>query len=552
MSHLSDGSTDVVFDDDNSGLAVTESKSPRFRFVLDKSQAGTRSHAMREYWKQRQKRKHERQPQQTPRRLLPSTAVLPTSASDSEQPIPPAPSIDYEYMERLHFSQQQSLARSVLSEVELLATEIATEPNKNAAEVSGIPAQVMTRMDHALAGSRLDPFDTFPIKLTGQHHKLLHHWLSTYAAMMFEDLPITSFNPMKDVWFPLDLSNAASFNGIMAHSAAHLAHLHGGTYSADALRYKEEALSIINTWLTDPTRALSDETFAAVVRLLTFERYWGTEAEWKVHRNGLQQMVEARGGLDALRDNWRLELVVCLISLMVRPSWFDSSNHIWEMSEHPDHMSLHPIFGTIIDLHKVRCLWLISFIQDMRTLMGSSSQLYMEGLGIYPAVHSAVLLLHSSFQQDDHSPMQEAGGTVPEYDRLACLLFICVVLQESISLSYNFTGTQSEYDSFSRPFSNGLAILDVALLESRDFWKDSVGNLHSFIFNHFINLEDGTLKTKYCMQMTDVLEHVSHETRRGVEKCLLNMLCRTKGGRMAFSVEDGWTPESLLSSIHGE
>ncbi|KAK9481616.1 fungal-specific transcription factor domain-containing protein [Lipomyces starkeyi] len=536
------------FQKSDASKSASRSKSPRFRFVLDKSQAGTRSHAMREYWKQRQKRKHERQPQQTPRRLLPSTAVLPTSASDSEQPIPPAPSKDYEYMERLHLSQQQSLARSVLREVELLATEIATFPNKNEAEVSGIPAQVMTRMDHALAGSRLDPFDTFPIKLTGQHHKLLHHWLSTYAAMMFEDLPITSFNPMKDVWFPLDLSNAASFNGIMAHSAAHLAHLHGGTYSADALRYKEEALSIINTWLTDPTRALSDETFAAVVRLLTFERYWGTEAEWKVHRNGLEQMVEARGGLDALRNNWRLELVVCLISLMVKPSWFDSSNRIWEISEHPDHMSLHPTFGTIIDLHKVRCLWLISFIQDMRTLMGSSSQLYMEGLGIYPAVHSAVLLLHSSFQHDDHSRMQD-GGTVPEYDRLSCLLFICMVLQESISLSYNFTGTQSE---FSRPFSNGLAILDMALLESQDFWKDSVGNLHSFIFNHFINLEDGTLKIKYCMQMTDVLEHVSHETRTGVEKCLLNMLCRTKGGRMAFSAEDGWTPESLLSSIHGE
>jgi hypothetical protein len=88
--------------------------------------------------------------------------------------------------------------------------------------------------------------------------------------MMFDDLPVQTFNPMKDVWFPLDLSNAASFNVIMAHSAAHMAHLQGST-STDALQYKEEALRILYTWFNDPTRALSDETFAAVIRLLTFE-----------------------------------------------------------------------------------------------------------------------------------------------------------------------------------------------------------------------------------------------------------------------------------------
>lgn len=88
--------------------------------------------------------------------------------------------------------------------------------------------------------------------------------------MMFDDLPVKTFNPMKDVWFPLDLSNASSFNCIMAHSAAHLAHLQGST-STEALQYKEEALRILATWFNDPTRALSDETFAAVIRLLTFE-----------------------------------------------------------------------------------------------------------------------------------------------------------------------------------------------------------------------------------------------------------------------------------------
>ena len=95
--------------------------------------------------------------------------------------------------------------------------------------------------------------------------------------MMFENMPASNFNPMRDVWFPLDLSNPASFNAIMAHSAAHLAHYYGamtptrGTNSSEALKFKADAVQILNHWLSDPEKALSNDAFAAVVRLLTFE-----------------------------------------------------------------------------------------------------------------------------------------------------------------------------------------------------------------------------------------------------------------------------------------
>ena len=93
--------------------------------------------------------------------------------------------------------------------------------------------------------------------------------------MMFDtDTPASlniNFNPMRDVWFPLDLSNAASFYGILAHAAAHLAYLHGQKDAVEVLRYKSEAVSLINQWMQDENMALNDATFAAVVRLLTFE-----------------------------------------------------------------------------------------------------------------------------------------------------------------------------------------------------------------------------------------------------------------------------------------
>lgn len=95
--------------------------------------------------------------------------------------------------------------------------------------------------------------------------------------MMFEDLDTTIFNPMRGVWFPLDLSNPSAFNCLMAHSAAHLAYIYAGsppqrgTKSSDALKYKAKAVGTLRSWMVDPKKELSDDAFAAVIRLLTFE-----------------------------------------------------------------------------------------------------------------------------------------------------------------------------------------------------------------------------------------------------------------------------------------
>lgn len=89
--------------------------------------------------------------------------------------------------------------------------------------------------------------------------------------MVFEGLPAATLNPVRDVWFPLNLSNAASFNAIMAHSAAHMARMRGSTGSNEALQFKMEAIRIVKLWMEDPKLALCDDTITAVMRLLTYE-----------------------------------------------------------------------------------------------------------------------------------------------------------------------------------------------------------------------------------------------------------------------------------------
>lgn len=53
----------------------------------------------------------------------------------------------------------------------------------------GIPAQILNGLNLALGSVRLDPFDQFPVRLTSQHHKLLHHCESVLVGRVCSHRP---------------------------------------------------------------------------------------------------------------------------------------------------------------------------------------------------------------------------------------------------------------------------------------------------------------------------------------------------------------------------
>ncbi|KAJ5289197.1 hypothetical protein N7478_002227 [Penicillium angulare] len=501
----------------------TRSGTSQFTFVGENNQSEARSHAMRQHWKGRHRQNREsktshQKAASLPRPLLPQV----TNVVDEGRSL------------GLHRDSD----RDARSDREV----VGDKPQR-----AGIPAQLMCGMSYALSSSRPDPFQTCPVHLTSQHQKLLYHWIGTHAAMMFEDLNVTEFNPMRDVWFPLDLSNASSFNCIMAHSAAHLAHLYGGTLprrgtnSSDALSYKIEALRILRLWLSDPETELCDDAFAAVVRLLTFERYWGTVKDWKTHRDGLQRMINAKGGVEALHGNWRLELVVYLVSLMSRPSWLESTNNLDRISHRPLSTPVTPHTHPL-DIQKIRCLWLISFIQDMRTFMGS---FYSTGLSGYPTAHAAVELLRQNFQESAEASLSTDTNVMEwEEDMLSCLFSLSVLIQDSISDLYDGASATVTGPSM----MNGL---EVCLRSSHHMWMGSVYNLRIVLFESLATLfEDGDSKMNYVTDLVQVLGTLSLQARQGVERCLLNLL-NSLGNNNILVIDDCWTPDSLLSSMHG-
>lgn len=228
---------------------------------------------------------------------------------------------------------------------------------------------------------------------------------------------------------------------------------------------------------------------------------------------------------------------------MSKPSWFESTNNISEISEpSADAYALDPT----MDIQKIRCLWLISFIQDMRTFMGFSSRFYIQGLSTCPALYKAALLLRDDFQAHHMDTSQDLGMTAPDYDRLTCVFAICLMIQDSMTTPLD----GPLYDSLR---SRGLVLLNGALAESQAMWEGSVQNLCPILHHHLTAFHvEGLEKVDYIKRMIEILGHLSLEARTGVEKCLLNMLCRTQGAQTTFLVDDGWTPDSLLSRMHGQ
>ncbi|KAF5672840.1 tachykinin family [Fusarium circinatum] len=456
----------------NSSQNTSDDNLPQKEFTFvehESNKKELRSHAMREHWKnRRQTMNEEKQKRQnrTQHTLLPTPTTQSTMSDENSE-------------------SSSSVLNSNASSVTALIPNNERQP-----DLEGIPSQILSGVNLVFGSSRLDPFEQLPMKLSVTHHKLLHHWFSAHAAMMFGPSPDGVFSPMRDVWLPLDLSNPASFNALMALSAAHLSRMQGFSQSEVALEFKSEAVRIVQLWMQDPERAVSDDVLAAIIRLLTYERYWGTEAEWIIHHKGLMNLVEARGGVAKLS---------------------------------------------------------ISFIQDIATFRTNLLRITPVH---YSALHEAILLLKAHRQDHELDAGRPELCSDLEFTRLACLLFICVLLQKSPYESPHDTGTYHEGDWTFQKLDN-LNLLNFCLEANHPSWHESLENLNSILFFHFTASEEMGLDPDYVRNITTVLASLSGGARYAVERCLLETLCRASGGEQNL-FEEKFTPDILLSMISGQ
>jgi hypothetical protein len=133
---------------------------------------------------------------------------------------------------------------------------------------------------------------------------------------VFHDVDSTQ-RPMRSAWFSVGFYGSTPFNMILSNSAAHLDLLRGfNERGPDSEKYHLLALQSITRRLAQPDLEVTDELIGGVAGFICHNVFLlcqplflhtkylqsivGNFEELSLHLNGIEKLVELRGGLDAL------------------------------------------------------------------------------------------------------------------------------------------------------------------------------------------------------------------------------------------------------------
>jgi hypothetical protein len=106
-------------------------------------------------------------------------------------------------------------------------------------------------------------------------------------------------------WFPLVMTEAATFQVIILLAASHYASLRQTKeYGPNLLQQKSKAIYLIRHALA--SEGPSDQLIGAVAKMASYEAMFGDQGSFEEHMKGLMKMVHLRGGLSSLGLNGML------------------------------------------------------------------------------------------------------------------------------------------------------------------------------------------------------------------------------------------------------
>ncbi|KAH9212874.1 fungal-specific transcription factor domain-containing protein [Leptodontidium sp. 2 PMI_412] len=139
---------------------------------------------------------------------------------------------------------------------------------------------------------RLDPFSAMSLIMTPRAETLIHHYFNVSLQSAWLMMP------MRKTLFSLAIHDPAMFHSFMTHYAAKFNDQSKTSSSSESLYHSTMAAKLINERLANPSVALTDETIATVANMAAYESSNGTAASMIVHMNGLERMVNMRGGIE--------------------------------------------------------------------------------------------------------------------------------------------------------------------------------------------------------------------------------------------------------------
>ncbi|OJD27993.1 hypothetical protein ACJ73_00599 [Blastomyces percursus] len=315
----------------------------------------------------------------------------------------------------------------------------------------------------------LDPFSSYPLKLTRPDQNLIHHFVTTYPMMMYKMGDAYQDNPIKGIFHHLTLHDPVPFQAMLAISSKHLAGAAGRNESVQSLTHKMRALRLLNERLQSDVGGKYDGTIYAAATMAVIEKWSKDPAVERMHHQGIRQIVRRRGGMCGVRASSPfLESVLYWVDFSSAPRAIVGASLPWT-GDIPDtvpsslsylsselHIPLTPFHHSMgADPEEISSA--LRACEDFLTFFRSLDEL--QHSLISSAVPPSQSFHHQGqdFQRprlnlfDPSTPLYSILTTLPDYDHgirdirfideyscMACLLYLNIALYDFYFTSRNF------------------------------------------------------------------------------------------------------------------
>ncbi|KAH6715632.1 hypothetical protein BKA61DRAFT_605001 [Leptodontidium sp. MPI-SDFR-AT-0119] len=159
-----------------------------------------------------------------------------------------------------------------------------------------------------LGAGRHDPFVAYPVEITEQRQRILD--------CVF-DSRVGTLKPYRDAYYFIARDDASAFHQFLANAALHRTlYISEGkilrSHEATAFHYK--ALQLANRKIGNIEERVSDGMIATALIMAAYNHILLDLEAWNMHMDGIEKILNLRGGIETLNSNMRLRLLV---------SWLD-------------------------------------------------------------------------------------------------------------------------------------------------------------------------------------------------------------------------------------
>ncbi|KAF2184487.1 hypothetical protein K469DRAFT_634018 [Zopfia rhizophila CBS 207.26] len=215
---------------------------------------------------------------------------------------------------KLHKPSEQDLGNLRTQVIQIPQTEDNLSTTGTSNWEAGFDVSALVQVPKRL----LAPYElAVPYSMMGHVPYYVSYYFHAISAILYPLSPFFSFNPAKQNWLPIALTDEAWFYTILYVSASVLAGDTGcHTKFQDAACLLDNALRRLN-WRLATGVMPSDETMGAIACLAMLDNSEGNRERSWLHARGLAEMVRMRGGISCVHERLRMKVYRGILEIAV-------------------------------------------------------------------------------------------------------------------------------------------------------------------------------------------------------------------------------------------